>query len=71
VAFVQVIIIPAIKSDYETKCNRQEDEQKFVIAVEFSPQNPYGKAVALFSLKLRFFEVLFFCYLNVYLKYTH
>ncbi|KAJ8446288.1 hypothetical protein Cgig2_005819 [Carnegiea gigantea] len=53
----KVIIMPGIKSDYETEYNRQEDEQNFITAVEFSPQQPYGKAVALFNLKSGFLEI--------------
>lgn len=53
----KVIIMPGIKSDYETEYNGQEDEQNFITAVEFSPQHPYGKAVALFNLKSGFLEI--------------
>ena len=68
--FVQVIIMPGIKSDYETEYNRQEDEQNFITAVEFSPQHPYGKAVALFNLKSGFLEVLYPAS-RKYTLYTH
>ncbi|KAJ8446286.1 hypothetical protein Cgig2_005817 [Carnegiea gigantea] len=51
------VIVMAIKSDYETEYNRQEDEQNFITAVEFSPQHSYGKAIALFNLKSGFLEI--------------
>ncbi|KAF2295742.1 hypothetical protein GH714_033792 [Hevea brasiliensis] len=40
------------KLDFEPKrCEKQRNEQDFVTAVEFSAEDPYGKAVALLDLK--------------------
>ncbi|XP_021743718.1 glycine-rich domain-containing protein 2-like isoform X2 [Chenopodium quinoa] len=48
----KVIFFPGKKLDYETKHSSQKDEHdNFTTAVEFSPENPYGKAVALLDLK--------------------
>lgn len=46
------------KLDYEPKhCERKRSENDFMTAVEFSAEDPYGKAVALFDLKFGFLKV--------------
>lgn len=58
VFLVQVKIFPGRKLDYEPKhCEKQKNEQGFMTAVEFSAENPYGKAVALLNLKSGFVKV--------------
>lgn len=43
---------PGQRLDYEHKyCTKQRSEDDFMTAVEFSAQDPYGKAVALADLK--------------------
>jgi hypothetical protein len=59
--FLQVIIFPGRKLEYECNyCEKPKNEQDFMTAVEFSAENPYGKAVALLNLKSGFLEVFFF-----------
>ncbi|KAK9285971.1 hypothetical protein L1049_025173 [Liquidambar formosana] len=46
------------KLEYEPKhCERQRSEKDFMTAVEFSAEDPYGKAVALLNLKSGFLNV--------------
>ncbi|GAB4848832.1 hypothetical protein Ancab_003626 [Ancistrocladus abbreviatus] len=46
------------KLEYETKhCGKGRNEQDFVTAVEFSAENPYGRAAALIDLRSGIFEV--------------
>ena len=59
-----MIIFPGKKLDYECSyCEKPKNEQDFMTAVEFSAENPYGKAVALLNLKSGFLKVFFFCFL--------
>ncbi|XP_021759739.1 glycine-rich domain-containing protein 2-like [Chenopodium quinoa] len=54
----KVIFFPGKKLEYATKHSSKRDEQdNFTTAVEFSPENPYGKAVALFDLKFGVLQV--------------
>ncbi|KAG6648661.1 hypothetical protein CIPAW_07G161800 [Carya illinoinensis] len=54
----KVIIVPGRKLEYESDCcEKLKDEQNFMTAVEFSAENPYGKAVALFNLKSGLLEI--------------
>lgn len=56
-----MIIFPGRKLDYECNyCEKPKNEQDFMTAVEFSAENPYGKAVALLNLKSGFLKVSFF-----------
>lgn len=58
--FLQVIIFPGKKLDYECNyCEKPKNEQDFMTAVEFSAENPYGKAVALLNLKSGFLKVFY------------
>ncbi|KAI3935811.1 hypothetical protein MKX01_032995, partial [Papaver californicum] len=44
--------------EYEPKnCEKQKNESNFVTVVEFSEENPYGKALALLNLKSGFLKV--------------
>ena len=55
-----MIIFPGKKLDYECNyCEKPKNEQDFMTAVEFSAENPYGKAVALLNLKSGFLKVFF------------
>lgn len=55
-----MIIFPGRKLEYETNCcEKPKNEQNFVTAVEFSAENPYGKAVALLNLKSGSIKVFF------------
>ncbi|PQQ01250.1 glycine-rich domain-containing protein 1 [Prunus yedoensis var. nudiflora] len=46
------------KLDYESKhCEKHKSEQEFMTLVEFSAEDPYGKAVALLDLKSGFVRV--------------
>ncbi|KAF4353413.1 hypothetical protein F8388_005015 [Cannabis sativa] len=48
----QVKFYPGRKLDYEPKhCEKHGNEKDFITAVEFSAEDPYGKAVALLDLK--------------------
>ncbi|KAG2696055.1 hypothetical protein I3760_07G041000 [Carya illinoinensis] len=50
---------PGRKLAYEPKyCEKHRSEHNFMTAVEFSMEDPYGKAVALFNLKSGIFKVL-------------
>ena len=60
----QVIIFPGRKLEYETRYNGKEKGNYFMTAVEFSPNDPYGKAVALMNLKYGFLEVCCLCYVQ-------
>ncbi|KAM3688597.1 hypothetical protein ACJW31_10G163000 [Castanea mollissima] len=54
----KVIIFPGKKLDYECNyCEKPKNEQDFMTAVEFSAENPYGKAVALLNLKSGFLKI--------------
>ncbi|PON38888.1 Glycine-rich domain-containing protein-like [Parasponia andersonii] len=49
---------PGRKLDYEPKhCEKHKNEQDFMTAVEFSAEDPYGRAVALLNLKSGFVKV--------------
>ncbi|XP_062100865.1 glycine-rich domain-containing protein 1 [Humulus lupulus] len=49
---------PGRKLDYEPKhCEKHKNEKDFITAVEFSAEDPYGKAVALLNLKSGFVKV--------------
>ncbi|KAI3962345.1 hypothetical protein MKX01_005347 [Papaver californicum] len=53
-----VKLFPGRALEYEPKrCERQKTESDFVTVVEFSEENPYGKAVALLNLKSGFLKV--------------
>ncbi|CAK9150613.1 unnamed protein product [Ilex paraguariensis] len=53
-----VKLFPGRKLEYELKhCNGQGAECDFITAVEFSAQDPYGNAVALFDLKSETFQI--------------
>ncbi|GMY12340.1 glycine-rich domain-containing protein 1 [Fagus crenata] len=53
-----VKFFPGRKLEYEAKhCEKHRSEQNFLTAVEFSMEDPYGKAVALLDLKSGFFKV--------------
>ena len=48
----QVKLFQGKKLDFEPKCcEEKRSERDFMTAVEFSAENPYGKAVALLDLK--------------------
>lgn len=52
VLLAQLKIFKGRKLDFEPKhCGKQRSEQDFMTAVEFSAEDPYGKAVALLDLK--------------------
>lgn len=62
-----MIIFPGKKLDYECNyCEKLKNEQDFMTAVEFSGENPYGKAVALLSLKAGFLKGFLFAFLSVF-----
>jgi hypothetical protein len=64
-----VIIFPGRKLEYETDCcEKPKNEQNFMTAVEFSTENPYGKAVALLNLKSGFLKVFSFVLLDIKLS---
>lgn len=47
------------KLEYEEKCCRGHNEDSaFVTAVQFSNENPYGKAIALLDMKSKLIEVI-------------
>ncbi|RZC51893.1 hypothetical protein C5167_020323 [Papaver somniferum] len=53
-----VKLFPGRALEYEPKhCERQKTESDFVTVVEFSEENPYGKALALLNLKSGFLKV--------------
>ncbi|XP_030974427.1 glycine-rich domain-containing protein 1 [Quercus lobata] len=53
-----VKIFPGRKLEYEPKhCEKHRSEQDFMTAIEFSKEDPYGKAVALLDLKSGFLRV--------------
>ncbi|KAK4585024.1 hypothetical protein RGQ29_022620 [Quercus rubra] len=53
-----VKFFPGRKLEYEPKhCEKHRSEQDFMTAVEFSKEDPYGKAVALLDLKSGFLRV--------------
>lgn len=57
---VQVKLFRGRKLDYESKhCEKHKSEQEFMTLVEFSAEDPYGKAVALLDLKSGFVRVLY------------
>jgi hypothetical protein len=74
---LQVKFFPGRKLEYEAKhCEKHRSEQNFLTAVEFSMEDPYGKAVALLDLKSGFFKVkscqpsfFFFLFIKNCLKY--
>ena len=52
VFLIQVRVFQGRKLDFEPKHREgKRSEQHFMTAVEFSEEDPYGKAVALFDLK--------------------
>ncbi|GLT60559.1 hypothetical protein SLA2020_333210 [Shorea laevis] len=54
----KVIVFPGRKLEYEiNNKKKQKGKQHFMTAVEFSPENPYGKAVALLNLKSGFIKI--------------
>lgn len=66
---------PGRKLDYEPKyCEKHSSEQDFLTAVEFSAEDPYGKAVALLNLKSGFVKVQgfkdSFCNLKLYSNHS-
>ena len=71
---LQVKFFPGRKLEYEPKhCEKHRSEQDFLTAVEFSMEDPYGKAVALLDLKSGFFKVKgcqpsFFFFFSFYKK---
>ncbi|KAL3526954.1 hypothetical protein ACH5RR_011610 [Cinchona calisaya] len=53
-----VKLFPGRKLEYEPKhCEKQRNDHDFLTAVEFSAENPYGRAGALFDLKYGTFKV--------------
>uniref|UniRef100_A0A5B7BIP7 Glycine-rich domain-containing protein 1 n=1 Tax=Davidia involucrata TaxID=16924 RepID=A0A5B7BIP7_DAVIN len=51
-------LFPGRKLEYEPKhCEKRRNEEDYVTVVEFSGEDPYGKAVALLDLKSGFFKV--------------
>lgn len=57
----QVKIFPGRKGDYEPRSHvKQGNETDFLTAVEFSLEDPYGKAVALLDLKSKLVTVPYF-----------
>lgn len=64
---MQVMISPGRKLEYEIKyCGRHKHEGNLMTVVEFSNENPQGKAVALLNLKCGVLKV----YLCIYLYST-
>ena len=62
--FQQVKVFPGRKLDYEPRCcGKRGNEMDFLTAVEFSTEDPYGKAVALLDLRSGFVMVPY-CYIN-------
>lgn len=60
---------PGQKLDYEHKpCTKQRSPDDFLTAIEFSAQDPYGKALALIDLK---FGVIHVSYLFILLFQFH
>lgn len=58
---VKVRIFPGRKLDYELRHNgKRGNEMDFLTAVEFSIEEPYGKAVALLDLRSRHVTVPYF-----------
>ena len=56
---LQVKVFPGRKLDYEPRqFEKQGKDMDYLTAVEFSMENPYGKAVALLDLKSAFVKVL-------------
>ncbi|KAA8538218.1 hypothetical protein F0562_027959 [Nyssa sinensis] len=54
----KVAIFHGRKLGYEIKnCERHKNEQDFMTVIEFSTENPYGKAIALLNLKSGFLKV--------------
>ncbi|XP_057724758.1 glycine-rich domain-containing protein 1-like [Arachis stenosperma] len=53
----KVIIFPGRKLEFETRYYGNERGNCFLTAVEFSPKDPYGKAVALMNLAYGFLEI--------------
>ncbi|KAJ7953480.1 glycine-rich domain-containing protein 1-like [Quillaja saponaria] len=52
-----VKFFPGRKLEYEPRyCGKHENEADFLTAVEFSVEDPYGKAVALLDLKSEYFQ---------------
>jgi len=61
VILVKVRIFPGRKLDYELRHNgKRGNEMNFLTAVEFSIEEPYGKAVALLDLRSRHVTVPYF-----------
>lgn len=52
-----VKLFPGRKLEYEQHCEEHRSEHDFVTLVEFSAEDPYGRAVALLNLKSGFFKV--------------
>lgn len=53
-----VKLFPGKKLEYETKqCEKHKSEKEAITVVEFSTEDPYGRAVALLDLKSGFFMV--------------
>lgn len=50
------------KLEYEPKCCEEKNGNEFITLVEFSAENPYGKAVALFDMKAGLIEVIARCF---------
>lgn len=48
------------KLEYESKCCKARNDNEFITLVELSAESPYGKAVALFSMKSNTVEVTSF-----------
>ena len=64
---VQVKLFPGRKLEYEPKhCEKQRNDRDFLTAVEFSVEDPYGKALALFDFKSGTVKVNYILYECLY-----